>query len=118
MLSADVRRGVRFDVPASRAFDGTCGDVPSHTPPRWLSQHLLPNHDAALCCVNVYVHSLCRAAGVLESQESGYMRACRALGGTRRQAEFDAFGAGDDARRLFLCAPYSYVARAGAASSR
>ena len=71
MLSADVRRGVRFDVPASRAFDGMCGDVPPHTPPRWLSQHLLPNHDAALCCVDVYVHSLCRAAGVLESQESG-----------------------------------------------
>ena len=95
MLSADVRRGVRFDAPASRAFDGTCGDVPSHTPPRWLSQHLLPNRDAALCCVNVYVHSLCRAAGVLESQESGGRARPSCSQRCRRQAEFEALGSGD-----------------------
>ena len=95
MLSADVRRGVRFDVPASRAFDGTCGDVPSHTPPRWLSEHLLPNHDAALCCANTtcILFAALRACWSRRSQVG--VRARRALGGAQRQAESDAFGAGD-----------------------
>ena len=45
--------------------------------------------------VNIYVRSLCRAAGVLESQESGGRARASCSQRCRRQAEFEALGSGD-----------------------
>ena len=45
--------------------------------------------------VNIYVRSLCRAAGVLESQESGGCARPSCSQRCRRQAEFEVLGSGD-----------------------
>ena len=45
--------------------------------------------------VNIYVRSLCRAAGVLESQESGGRARASCSQRRRRQAEFEVLGSGD-----------------------
>ena len=69
------------------------------------------------CCVNIYVHSLCRAAGVLEWQESGgrarasCSQRCAATGRVRCVRCRRRDGG-------YLSRSYSDVARASVASSR
>ena len=54
--------------------------------------------------VNIHVRSLCRAAGVLESQESGGRARASCSQRCWRQAEFEALGSGD-AMVATSCAP-------------
>ena len=69
------RAQVKLDAPTFLCLRRACGDL------SFLLPLSVANYSPVRCCVNIYVHSLCRAAGVLESQESGGLRARRALSG-------------------------------------
>ena len=74
----------------SCAFDGRAVACLSYSPFRWLSTHL-PSRDALTSTCILF--AALRACWSRRSQVD--VRARRALSGARRQAEFDAFGAGD-----------------------
>ena len=77
----------------SCAFDGRTVACLSYSPFRWLSTHLsTPLSGVALTSTCILFAAL-RACWSGRSQVD--VRARRALSGARRQAEFDAFGAGD-----------------------
>ena len=89
MLSTDVRGQIGLAHRRSCAFDGRAVACLSYSPFRWLTT---PLSGVALTSTCILFAAL-RACWSGRSQVD--VRARRALSGARRQAEFDAFGAGD-----------------------
>ena len=105
------RGRVELDAPTFLCFRRTCGGA------IFLLPFSVANYSPVRCCVNIYVHSLCRAAGVLEWQESGgrarasCSQRCAATGRVRCVRCRRRDGG-------YLSRSYSDVARASGASSR
>ena len=89
MLSTDVRGQIGLAHRRSCAFDGRAVACLSYSPFRWQTT---PLSGVALTSTCILFAAL-RACWSRRSQVD--VRARRALSGARRQAEFDAFGAGD-----------------------